>query len=114
VILSAEIIATSIISVEEQMRGWMAAIAKERQLARMVGPYRDLGELFEFFRGFTIASFSAEVAERCEELRAIRIKMTDRKIAASALVHDALLLTANHRDFEQVPGLRFENWLDGD
>lgn len=23
-----------------------------------------------------------------------------------------LLLTANRRDYEQVPGLRFENWMD--
>jgi tRNA(fMet)-specific endonuclease VapC len=34
------------------------------------------------------------------------------KIAATALVHDALLLSANLRDFERVPGLRIENWLD--
>jgi tRNA(fMet)-specific endonuclease VapC len=34
------------------------------------------------------------------------------KIACIALVHDALLLRANRQDFEQVPGLRFENWLD--
>jgi len=27
-------------------------------------------------------------------------------------VNDALLLTANQEDFEQVPGLRFANWLD--
>jgi tRNA(fMet)-specific endonuclease VapC len=36
----------------------------------------------------------------------------DLKLAAIALIHDALLLTANRRDFERVPGLRFENWLD--
>ena len=35
----------------------------------------------------------------------------DLKIAAIALVNDATLLTANKRDFEQVEGLRFENWL---
>ena len=36
----------------------------------------------------------------------------DLKIAATALVQNALLLSANRRDFERVPGLRVENWLD--
>lgn len=35
----------------------------------------------------------------------------DLKIAAIALMNDALLLTANMVDFKQVPGLRVENWL---
>ena len=30
--------------------------------------------------------------------------------SAISLVSSALLLTANRRDFEKVPGLRFENW----
>ena len=36
----------------------------------------------------------------------------DLKIAAIALVNDALLLSGNLRDFRQVPGLRVENWLE--
>jgi tRNA(fMet)-specific endonuclease VapC len=36
----------------------------------------------------------------------------DLKIAAIALVNQALLLSANLRDFEKVPQLRVENWLD--
>jgi len=32
-------------------------------------------------------------------------------IASNALVHDALLLSANLRDFSKVPDLRVENWL---
>jgi hypothetical protein len=41
----------------------------------------------------------------------IRIGTQDLKIAALALANDALLLSANLRDFEQVPGLRVEDWL---
>ena len=37
---------------------------------------------------------------------------TTGKTAAIAIVNNALLLTANRRDYEQIPGLRFENWLD--
>ena len=36
---------------------------------------------------------------------------TDLKIASIALVHDALVLSANRRDFQKVPGLRVEDWL---
>jgi predicted nucleic acid-binding protein len=33
------------------------------------------------------------------------------KIAAIAMAESALLLSANLRDFQKVPGLRVENWL---
>jgi tRNA(fMet)-specific endonuclease VapC len=36
----------------------------------------------------------------------------DLKIAAIALSHEALLLSRNLRDFNSVPDLRVENWLD--
>ena len=98
-------------NVEEQMRGWLAAIAKERLPHRLVGAYRSLGELFDFFRGFTIAPFSEEAARVFAGLGSISIKVSDRRIAAVALAHDALLLTANRRDFEKIPGLKFENWM---
>jgi predicted nucleic acid-binding protein len=35
----------------------------------------------------------------------------DLKIASIALVHKALLPSANLSDFRKVPGLRVENWL---
>jgi tRNA(fMet)-specific endonuclease VapC len=41
----------------------------------------------------------------------VRIGTQDLKIACTAIANDALLLTANLRDFEQVPGLRVEDWL---
>lgn len=109
-----EVVAVSIVSVEEQMRGWLAAIAKERGSRRQALAYAELAGLFAYFRAFTIVVFDDSAADRFDELRAakIRIGTMDLRIAAIALVQNALLLTTNRGDFEKVPGLRFENWLD--
>jgi tRNA(fMet)-specific endonuclease VapC len=110
----AEVVAISIVSVEEQMRGWLAAIAKERQARRQVFAYAELARLFDYFRAFTIVPFDERAADRFDNLRGTRIRLgtMDLKIAAVALVNQSLLLSANRRDFEQVPGLRVENWLE--
>jgi tRNA(fMet)-specific endonuclease VapC len=109
-----ETVAISIVTVEERMRGWLAAIAKEKQAIRQVVAYRELSRMFEFYREFEVVLFDDVVAQRFDELRAQRLRLgtMDLKIAAIALVHDALLLSANRSDFERVTGLRVQNWLD--
>jgi tRNA(fMet)-specific endonuclease VapC len=110
----AEVVATAIITVEERMRGWLAVIAKEKAALRQVVGYRELSKLFEFYQGFEIVPFDEAAARQFEHLRKQRLRLgtMDLKIAATALVNNALLLSANLRDFERVPGLRVENWLD--
>ena len=103
---------TTIVSVEEQMRGWLAAIAKERKPERQVLAYRELAAMFDRYAGFPIAPFDSAAATLFASFGSIKIGALDRKIAAIAITQNALLLTANRRDFEKVPGLRFENWLD--
>jgi tRNA(fMet)-specific endonuclease VapC len=58
--------------------------------------------------------FDEAAARRFDDLRRqkLRIGSRDLKIAATALVNHALLLSANRTDFDRVPGLRVENWLD--
>jgi tRNA(fMet)-specific endonuclease VapC len=110
----AEVIATAIVTVEERMRGWLAVIAKEKTALRQVVGYRELASLFEFYQEFAIVPFDEAAARQFEQLRKQRLRLgtMDLKIAATALVNNALLLSANLRDFERVPGLRFETWLD--
>jgi tRNA(fMet)-specific endonuclease VapC len=105
-------VSVTIVSIEEQMRGWLATINKERLAIRQVRAYRELSELFNFFNCYHIVAFDERAAEQFDQLRRVRIGTMDRKIAAIANVNNALLLTANRRDFEQIPGLRFENWMD--
>ncbi len=104
---------TSAITLEEQSRSWIAEIGRLRDVNDQVNPYRRLVDLFEFFSEWDIVAFCAQSAEQFKDLRAsrVRIASTDLKIASIAIVNDALHLTANSRDFEKVPGLRFENWL---
>jgi tRNA(fMet)-specific endonuclease VapC len=103
-----------VVVTEETMRGWLAAVHKEKTAKRQVFAYRELGDMFTFFAKFVITPFDDPAAEKFDELKAARVRIgtRDLKIAAITLVNDALLLTANTRDFEQVPGLRFENWMD--
>jgi tRNA(fMet)-specific endonuclease VapC len=68
--------------------------------------------MFDFFSEFDIAPFDETAAAQFDTFRRIRVGEKDRKIAAIALTQNALLLTANRRDFELIPGLCFENWMD--
>lgn len=109
-----EPIGTTIVNVEEQMRGWLSAIAKERTLLRQITAYRELTDLFDFFAKFNIISLSADSVDLFNGFRTsgVNIGTMDLKTACIAMANNALLLTANRRDFEKVPGLRFENWLE--
>jgi tRNA(fMet)-specific endonuclease VapC len=111
---AAEIVGVAIVSVEEQVRGWLAPMAKERQVIRQVPAYSALVGLFEYFQKYTIVPFDERAAGEFESLRSAKLRLgtMDLKIAATALANQATLLSANRSDFERVPGLRVENWLD--
>jgi tRNA(fMet)-specific endonuclease VapC len=47
----------------------------------------------------------------CLLRQGIRVSPVDLMIASVALVHDLTLVTHNTRDFQNIPGLRLEDWL---
>ncbi|HLW66247.1 MAG TPA: type II toxin-antitoxin system VapC family toxin [Gemmataceae bacterium] len=113
--LAAEPLAIPIVAVEEQCKGWLAKIAHTRDIHQQILPYQHLAVLFNFLAEWNITSLSEAAADLFSQLRRqkIRIGSQDLKIAAIALTENALLLSANLRDFHKVPGLRVENWLPG-
>ncbi|HEX7445900.1 MAG TPA: type II toxin-antitoxin system VapC family toxin [Pirellulales bacterium] len=110
-----EPIACTIVSLEEVLRGWLAAIHRRHNVELQVPAYTRLNRLFVTMGDWDIVPFDQATAEQFGDLRRrrVRIGSMDLKIASIALVHDALILTANLRDFSQVPGLRCANWLEG-
>ena len=106
--------ALGIATIEELLRGWLAEINRTADLDRQIFPYTRLQRQVETLGKWTILGRDAEAAALFRSLRSqgVRVSTMDLKIACICLAHDAMLLTRNVRDFSQVPGLRFENWLD--
>jgi tRNA(fMet)-specific endonuclease VapC len=106
-------LATTIVTVEEQLRGRLATINERPAGNEQVLPYSELVELVLSLSEWLILPFDQAAADRFHNLKArkVRIGTMDLKIAAIVLARGATLLSANLHDFRQVPGLSVEDWL---
>src|SRR5258708_1203346 len=106
-------ITKTIVTFEEQMRGWMARINREHDPLQQVSLYARLMRLADLLRAWPIIPYDERSAAEFVRLRRQhrRIGSQDLKIASIAIANGALLLSANLRDFQQISGLRVENWL---
>ncbi|MGB3519095.1 MAG: type II toxin-antitoxin system VapC family toxin [Elainellaceae cyanobacterium] len=100
-------IAVSTITVMELRYG----LALNPQRAQKVEP-----TISSFLTSVTILPFSTIAAGQAAQIRAFLksqgqpIGAYDVLIAATALQHNLLMITANQREFDRVPGLQTENW----
>jgi tRNA(fMet)-specific endonuclease VapC len=108
----ADQVVATIVSYEEQTRGWMAQIARARAIHQQIEAYRRLHRQLDHYRRIPLLDFDEAAAVRFQRLRAARIRIgtSDLKIAAIVLANDATLLSRNLVDFRKVPGLRVEDW----
>jgi len=107
------VIATTVVSIEEQFRGRLATINSRPAGIEQVVPYTELNELLEFFVGWIVLPFDMMAVGLFQDLRASkhRIGTMDLKIASIVLAQKGTLLSANLRDFRQVPNLPVEDRL---
>lgn len=99
-------LAVTVITVEEQMRGWLKVIrGKNAQQDRLIWVYQGLRQTVEFFNQVTLLDFDRPALRQYQELiqQRIRIGTQDLKIGAVALSHSAILVSRNRGDFEQIP-----------
>lgn len=105
-------VVTTIVSFEEQTRGWLAYSARARSIPEVVDSYRRLATHLDDFRAMTVLDFDDAAADEFQRLRGtkIRIGTGDLRIAAIAITLGATVLTRNLADFRKVPGLKVEDW----
>ncbi len=105
-------LAISVITVEEQLRGWLAAIRNATTAQARVTAYEHLRMAVEYFASVTLLNYTVTADTLVVDLRrqGVRVGTQDLRIAAVALAHDATVVTRNERDFRQVPGLTLVDW----
>lgn len=105
-------VATTIVSYEEQTRGWLGYMSAARSMAAQIEAYRRLKTHLVNYGRILVLDFDERAAVEFQRLRGLRIRIgtMDLRIAAIVLTNDATLLSRNLVDFRKVPGLRVEDW----
>jgi tRNA(fMet)-specific endonuclease VapC len=103
---------TTVVTVEEQIRGRMKQLAETKTDATRSQAYKWLTETIRFLNAFEVLQYTVEAQQTFVRLRSerVRIGTSDLRIASIALAHGGIVLTRNRKDFAQVPGLRIEDW----
>jgi tRNA(fMet)-specific endonuclease VapC len=110
--LEADDIATTIVSYEEQTRGWLAYLAKAATLAAQINAYTRLKTHLRNYCRISVLDFDDNAALEYDRLRSARVRIgtMDLRIAAIVLTNDATLLSRNIGDFRRVPDLKVDDW----
>lgn len=105
-------IAITIVTVEEQMYGRLNRIRRSNSPDEVISAYASLRKTINYLTDFELLDFDGDAYNCYAELvrQKIRVGTQDLRIAAITLSKNGILLTRNRRDFEKIPGLRFEDW----
>lgn len=103
---------TTTITFEEQMRGWLTLLSKCKTIEQQIFAYQRLNQFLDNFRKIAVLPFSENAAEVFQNLKSnkLRVGTMDLKIASIAIANDAILVSRNLADFQQIPDLQVEDW----
>ena len=105
-------LAVTVITYEEQIRGRLSFLSRAQTVERKVLAYQGLQQSATDYCSIPILPFNRTAALEHQRLRKAypRLGTMDLKIAAIALINNAILLTRNQSDFGHIIELRTENW----
>lgn len=109
-------LAITIVTVQEIFNGWISRLNDSSQASQQVKLYGKLSKVVAFLQEVNVLDFNEtadyifrQILTNHPPLRKARLQK-DMRIAAIALVHNAILITRNTRDFSQVPNLQITDW----
>ena len=111
--LPPEVIAATIVSAMEQVRGRLAQIHRAKTTPEVVEAFARFQEALTFYRTVPVLPYDATAAAHFARVRQglqRRPGTQDLRIAAIALSRGATLVTCNQRDFQGITGLQLEDW----
>jgi len=111
--LPPEVIAVTIVSAMEQVRGRLAQIHRAKTVPEVINAFARFQEALHFYRTVPVLPYEETAAGQFARLRQVLKSAPgtqDLRIAAIALSRGATLVTRNQRDFESIPGLQLEDW----
>lgn len=109
---SADEVATTIITVEEQLSAWYTLLRRAKTTKELVPVYHRMSETVRFLSRLPLLTFTETAAARYEQLRKQqpRTGRMDLRIAAIALAHHTTLVTRNLSDFQDIQDLHLVDW----
>jgi tRNA(fMet)-specific endonuclease VapC len=111
--ISHQEIGITIVSYEEQIRGWLKIISRSSSdFEQLTFGYGKLNETLDFYRTKVVLDFNATAVNQFQQLlsQKIRVGTQDLRIASIALSVGGTVVTRNQRDFQRVPGLKIADW----
>ncbi|MCS7045038.1 MAG: hypothetical protein NZO58_01650 [Gemmataceae bacterium] len=105
-------VALCAVTIEESLRGRLAAIAQARDGPQRIKRYATLLASLALLQQFPIAPYDQSAENESQAIRKLRLPMGTRaqKIAAIALAHRLTVVTRNRSDFARIPGLSLVDW----
>ena len=105
-------LATTVITVEEQLSGWYSLLRRAKGKTKLAHAYQRLADTALALADFSILSFTESAIDRFEQLKTLKlgVRHMDLRIAAITLEHGGTLVTRNVRDFVNIPSLAIEDW----